>query len=133
MVQYIDAHGARYGIEPICAVLPIAPSTYYGHNARESDPGRLPPRLQRDALLQSEIERVWNENLQVYAARKIWLQLKREEVAVARCTVRRLMREVGLKGTVRGRRTKTTFSNVAEACPADRVNRQFHAPRPNAL
>ena len=133
MVQYIDAHKARYGVEPICAVLPIAPSTYYEHKAREADPGRLPPRLQRDGLLQPEIERVWNENLQVYGARKVWLQLKREGFAAARCTVRRLMRELGLKGAVRGRRTKTTFLNIAEACPADRVNRQFHAPRPNAL
>lgn len=134
MVRYIDAHKERYGVEPICTVRPITPSTYYEHKARESDPGRLSPRLQRDARLQPKIERVWNENLQVYGARKVWLQLKREGFAVARCTVvRRLMRELGLKGAVRGRRTKTTFLNVAAACPADRVNRHFHAPRPNAL
>ncbi len=133
MVRYLDAHKDCYGVEPICAVLPIAPSTYYEHKARELDARRLPPRLQRDALLKAEIERVWNENLRVYGARKAWLQLKREGFSVARCTVRRLMRDLGLKGAVRGRTTKTTFSNVAEVHPADRVNRQFKAPRPNAL
>ena len=133
MARNIDAHKGDYGVEPICAVLPIAPSTYYEHKARESDPSRLPPRTQGDAELKPEIERVWNENLQVYGARKVWLQLKREGFSVARCTVRRLMREMGLKGAVRGRTTKTTVSSAAEVCPLDRVNRNFRAPRPNAL
>jgi putative transposase len=133
MVRYVDDHKARYGVEPICAVLPIAPSTYYEYKAREADPNRLPPRRQRDEQLKPEIVRVWHENMEVYGARKVWKQLKREGFAVARCTVRRLMRELGLKGAVRGRTTKTTFPTVAELCPADRVNRQFQAPRPNAL
>jgi len=133
MVRYIDGHKARYGVEPICAVLPIAPSPYYEHKARELDPRRLPPRRQRDARLKPEVARVWHENQQVYGARKVWKQLNRERFAVARCTVRRLMAELGLKGVVRGRATRTTFPNVAEACPADRVNRQFQASRPNAL
>ena len=130
MVRYIDGHKARYGVEPICAVLPIAPSTYYEHKARESDPTRLPPRRQRDMRLKPEVSRVWHENQQVYGARKVWKQLNRERFAVARCTVRRLMGELGLRGAVRGREIRTTFTNVAEACPADRVNRQFQASRP---
>ena len=92
---YIDAHKDRFGVEPICAVLPIAPSTYYEQKARARDPSRLPPRAQRDAALKPEIERVWHENHDVYGARKVWLQLKREGIDVARCTVRRLMREPG--------------------------------------
>lgn len=133
MVGYIDAHRDTYGVEPICAVLPIAPSTYYEHKCRETDPRRLSARAQRDAVLKPEIERVWHENLRVYGARKVWLQLKREGFAVARCTVRRLMRALGLKGAVRGRTTSTTIPASAEACPLDRVNRDFQAPRPNAL
>ena len=133
MVGYIDAHRDIYGVEPICAVLPIAPSTYYEAKAREANPGRLSARAQRDAALKPEIERVWHENLRVYGVRKVWLQLKREGFAVARCTVRRLMRELGLKGAVRGRTTKTTLPATAEVCPLDRVNRDFKVPRPNAL
>ena len=133
MVGYIDAHREAYGVEPICAVLPIAPSTYYEHKAREADPSRLPPRVQRDAALKPEIKRVWDENWCVYGARKVWLQLKREGFSVARCTVRRLMRTLGLKGAVRGRKTTTTIPSSAEVCPLDRVNRDFEVPRPNAL
>lgn len=133
MVGYIDAHRDTYGVEPICAVLPIAPSTYYEHKSREADPSRLPARAQQDAVLKPEVERVWHENLRVYGARKVWLQLKREGFSVARCTVRRLMRELGLKGAVRGRTTKTTIPTTAEVCPLDRVNRDFKVPRPNAL
>ena len=132
-MRYIDGHKAMHGVEPICAVLPIAPSTYYEHKSREADPERLPPRLQRDLELKPEVARVWNENLQVYGARKVWRQLNREGHTVARCTVRRLMGELGLKGAVRGRTPKTTFANVADASPADRVKRQFQPPRPNAL
>jgi putative transposase len=133
MVRYIETHQSAYGVEPICAVLPIAPSTYYAHKARERAPGRRSDRARRDAQLKGQVERVWNENLKVYGARKVWLQLRREGFSVARCTVRRLMRELGLKGAVRGRTAKTTVAAAAEACPADRVNRQFKARRPNAL
>lgn len=93
----------------------------------------VPPRLQRDLEVKPEVARVWNENLQVYGARKVWRQPNREDDTVARCTVRRLMGELGLKGTVRGRAPKTTFANVADVSPADRLNRQFQSPRPNAL
>jgi len=133
MVSFIDGHRDEYGVEPIRAVLPIAPSTYYEHKAREADPSRLPRRAQRDLELKPEIERVWRENFEVYGVRKVWLQLNREGIEVARCTVKRLMREMGLTGAVRGRKTKTTVVNPALACPADRVNRNFQVRRPNAL
>ena len=130
---YIDAHKDRFGVEPICAVLPIAPSTYYEQKARARDPSRLPPRAQRDAALKPEIERVWHENHDVYGARKVWLQLKREGIDVARCTVRRLMRELGLRGAVRGRQFKTTLGDNDLPRPPDHVNRDFKVARPNAL
>jgi putative transposase len=133
MVSFIDDHRDAYGVEPICAVLPIAPSTYYEHKARARDPTRLPPRAQRDETLRGDIRRVWDENFQVYGVRKVWRQLKREDVSVARCTVARLMRDLGLRGVVRGRRFKTTIADAALDRPADRVKRDFKVSRPNAL
>ena len=133
MIDFIDQHRAIHGVEPICRVLPIAPSTYHAHTARRADPSKLPARLKRDAALKVEIRRVYEENFQVYGARKIWRQLGREGIAVARCTVARLMRTMGLQGVVRGKKVRTTISNAAAPCPLDRVNRQFMAPRPNAL
>ena len=133
MVTYIDGHKDRFGVEPICAVLPIAPSTYYERKAREREPSRLPPRVQRDAALKPDIERVWHENHDVYGARKVWLQLQREGLGVARCTVRRLMRDLGLRGAVRGRQFKTTLGNNDLPRPPDHVNRDFTVSRPNAL
>jgi len=134
MVAFIDDHREIYGVEPICRVLPIAPSTYYEQKARRADPSRLPHRLVREAELREEIERVWKENRSVYGARKVWLQLKREDFGAARCTVERLMRQMGLHGVVRGRRYKTT-TIVDEAAhrPADLVQRNFTADRPNQL
>ena len=131
--MFIDAHRAEYGVEPICRVLPIAPSTYRAHAARMADPSKLSGRATRDAGLRPEIQRVWDENFQVYGVRKVWRQLKREGIEVARCTVARLMSDMGLAGAVRGKPVKTTASNPAAPCPEDRVNREFHAPRPNAL
>jgi transposase InsO family protein len=133
MIAFIDDHRDAYGVEPICRVLPIAPSTYHAHDARRADPSRAPTRAQRDAVLCAQIRRVWEENFQVYGVRKVWRQLKREGIDVARCTVARLMRQMGLKGVVRGKPVKTTIGDRATPCPADRVNRQFQAPRPNAL
>src|SRR5262245_56665466 len=98
MVSFIDQHRAAYGVESICAQLPIAPSTYYEHKAREAKPELLPPRVRRDVEISDQIRRVYDENFQVYSARKIWRQLGRERVAVARCTVERLMRGLGLQG-----------------------------------
>jgi putative transposase len=133
MIAFIDGHRARHGVEPICRVLPIAPSTYHAHAARRVDPGKLPTRARRDITLKTEIRRVYEENFRVYGVRKIWRQLLREGIAVARCTVARLMRAMSLQGVVRGKTIRTTISNAAASCPLDRVNRQFKAPRPNAL
>ena len=133
MTAFIDDHRDVYGVEPICAVLPIAPSTYYEQKARQADPSRLSKRAQRDAALKVEIDRVWNENRQVYGARKVWRQLNREGFPVARCTVERLMRQMGLQGVVRGKKTRTTISDEAAARPADLVERDFTAVRPNQL
>lgn len=133
MMTFIDAHRDEYGVEPICAQLPIAPSTYYEHKAREIDPKRVPPRVKRDRELKVDIQRVWDENFQVYGVRKVWRQLNREDIAAARCTVERLMRDLGLRGAVRGRKFKTTIADATLGRPADRVNRVFAVPRPNAL
>ena len=108
MVRFIDEHRDAYGVEPICAQLPIAPSVYYELKARERDPERRPARAKRDDLLCSHIDRVWHEQQEVYGARKVWKQMKREGFTVARCTVARLMRHLGLRGTVRGRAFKVT-------------------------
>ena len=131
--MFIDEHREEYGVEPICRVLPIAPSTYRAHAARIADPSKRSDREKRDAKLRLEIQRVWDENYQVYGVRKVWRQMNRERIAVARCTVARLMSDMGLAGAVRGKPVKTTVSNPAAACPADKVNRQFHAPAPNRL
>ena len=133
MKAFIDEHREVYGVEPICRVLPIAPSTYYEHAARKADPDRRPARGRRDAELSQEIRRVFAANFGVYGVRKVWRQMKREGIAVARCTVARLMRQMGLQGVVRGKSIRTTVSDAAAPCPRDRVNRQFMAPRPNAL
>jgi putative transposase len=133
MVSFIDAHRAEYGVEPICTQLPIAPSTYYESKAREVDPARLPARARRDIALSGEIQRVYDENFLVYGAYKVWRQLNREQITVARCTVERLMRSLGLQGVVRGRSCRTTINDDAADRPADLVNRQFKATRPNQL
>ncbi|MBD3392076.1 MAG: IS3 family transposase, partial [Chitinivibrionales bacterium] len=133
MVAFIDCHKSRYGVESICRVLPIAPATYYVHRARHQDPDRRPARAKRDAELKADIRRVWKENHEVYGARKVWVQLKREGIAVARCTVARLMRAMELRGAVRGRKCFTTVSDSAIACPPDLVDRRFEAMRPNQL
>ncbi|RIX96850.1 IS3 family transposase [Aureimonas flava] len=133
MKAFIDAHRDAYGVEPICRVLPIAPSTYHKHAARQAAPSRLPARAKRDAVLKADVRRVFNENFGVYGVRKVWRQMKREGFAVARCTVSRLMRDMGLKGAVRGRSVRTTIADASARCPLDRVNRVFKAPRPNML
>jgi putative transposase len=133
MAAFIDDHRGDHGVEPICEQLPIAPSTYYEHKARALDPDRLSARAKRDAMLRGEIGRVWKENFCVYGARKVWHQLVREDVEVARCTVERLMREMGLEGAVRGRKFKTTVADDSAQRPADLVQREFVASRPNEL
>ena len=133
MTAFIDDHKYVYGVEPICSVLPIAPSTYYEQKACQADPSRLSDRARRDAALMVEIERVFNENRQVYGARKVWRQLNREGFPVARCTVERLMRQMGLQGVVRGKKVRTTVPDEAAARPTDLVERDFTASHPNQL
>lgn len=133
MIAFIDEHRDVYGVEPICRLLPIAPSTYYRHAGRRSDPQRWPARARRDAELKALIRMVWEENFGVYGVRKVWRQLLRDGVKVARCTVARLMKAMGLEGVRRGRRIRTTQRDDAVPCPLDRVKRQFQADRPDAL
>jgi len=125
MVSFIDEHREVYGVEPICAELPIAPSSYYEQKQREVDPGRCSARAKRDAELEVEVLRVYVENFCVYGARKIWRQLRREGFDVARCTVERLMRRLGIRGVVRGKGYKTTVPDFAAERPADLVERAF--------
>ena len=133
MIGFIDEHQDRYGSEPICGVLPIVPSTYYAHHAQRRDPQRRSQRAQRDAALRLEIERVWAANLKVYGARKVWSQLNREAIPVARCSVARLMQAMGTQGVRRGRRIVTTLPDEAMERPRDAVNRHFKARRPKRL
>ena len=133
MIAFIDDHRTSHGVEPICRELPIAPSTYHAEIARRVDPLSAPPRVRRDVALRGEVRRVWEANFGVYGVRKVWRQLGREGVSVARCTVARLMRQMGLQGIVRGRSVRTTISDKAAPCPLDRVNRNFKAPAPNRL
>jgi putative transposase len=133
MIAFIDDHRDTYGVEPICEVVPIAPSTYYDHLARRADLARLSARARRDATLRPEIQRVFDANFRVYGVRKVWRQLQREGFDLAHCTVGRLMRSMGLQGVIRGKPVKTTVQDKAVPCPLDRVNRQFSAPAPNML
>ena len=134
MVTFIDQYRDVYGVEPICAVLPIAPSTYFLRKAQQQDPEQLSARARRDDELRAAIRRVWNENDHAYGPRKVWKQLRREGTHVARCTVERLMREMGLRGVSRGRAwVITTRADEGAGRPADLVDRQFRATRPNQL
>jgi transposase InsO family protein len=133
MIAFVDDHRGSYGVEPICKVLPIAPSTYHDHLAKRADPAKLSARARRDIALEPEIARVFAENFRVYGVRKVWRQLRREGQEIARCTVERLMRRMGIQGVIRGKPVKTTISDKAAPCPLDHVNRRFHSSRPNAL
>lgn len=133
MVSYIDDHRDRFRVEPICDVLPIVPSTYYSHKTKQRDPERRSDRAKRDDFLKPEVQRVWDENFHDYGVRKVWLQLNREEIQVARCTVARLMKDLEIQGIRRGKKTFTTITDSALARPRNAVNRYFAANRPNAL
>lgn len=133
MMSFVDEHRGAHGVEPICKALQIAPSGYWKHAARQRTPALRSARARRDDALTPQIERVWQANMQVYGADKVWKQLRREELAVARCTVERLMRRLGLRGVVRGKVVRTTISDPKAPCPLDKVNRQFKADRPNQL
>ena len=133
MNAFIDEHRARLGVEPICTALQVAPSAYRRHAARLREPALLPARARRDAQLLPQVQRVFDANLRVYGADKVWRQLLREDVTVARCTVERLMRRLGLQGARRGKGVRTTVPDAKAARPLDRVNRHFKAERPNQL
>jgi transposase InsO family protein len=133
MVSFIDEHRNKYGVEPICQQLQIAPLTFYDHQAKREDPDKRSARSKRDEALCVDVQRVFDENLQVYGAHKVWRQMNREDIRVARCTVERLMKRLGLEGTRRGRRCRTTIPDADLARPADLVQRQFVAERPNQL
>jgi transposase InsO family protein len=133
MYTFIDQERVHYGVEPICRVLAIAPSGYYVHRARQADPSRRPVRAQRDDTLRAAVRRVWEQHRRVYGVRKVWRQLRREGVGVARCIVARLMAAEGLVGVVRGRRVRTTVAEPAADQPLDLVQRQFTAACPNQL
>ncbi len=129
MIDFIDEHKMRWGVQPICRVLPIAPATYYAAKKRPPSQRRL-----QDEYLKAQIERVWKANFKVYGADKIWVALNREGIKVARCTVERLMRELGIRGATRGRKVFTTIpAGDGTERPADLVQRDFNAPAPNRL
>lgn len=133
MIAFIEEHRDDIGVEPICRHLPIAPSTFYDHMAKRANPHLLSARAKRDMTLKPEIERVWEQNYKVYGVRKVWHQLRREGFDVARCTVARLMTDLGLEGVIRGKKARTTIPDKSQPCPLDKVNRQFKAPAPNML
>lgn len=130
---FIDGQRKVLGVEPICTELEIAPSTYYAYKARAADPEKRSAREKRDEQLRVQIQRVWDDNFQVYGARKVWQELKREGQKVARCTVERLMHLMGLAGAVRGKKTRTTIAVASDPRPTDLVKRNFTATRPNQL
>ncbi len=130
---FVDRHRQQFGVESICRVLQIALSAYWRHAARQRNQALCSRRAQRDASLVPQVQRIWQANFQVYGADKVWRQLNREGVAVARCTVERLMRQEGLQGVRRGKAVRTTIPDPKAPCPLDRVNRQFLAERPNQL
>lgn len=133
MYAFVDQYRHTHGVEPICTALQVAPSAYRRHAARRKDASLLSNRAQRDLELSAKIDQVWRANFQVYGADKIWKQMNREAVLVARCTVERLMRRLGIQGAVRGKVMRTTVSDPKAPCPLDRVNRNFKAQRPDQL
>jgi transposase InsO family protein len=133
MVAFIDDHREDQGVESICKALPIAPSTYYEQKSKQTNPEKRSTRQKCDANLQEAIRRVWDSNFSVYGARKVWHQLRREGYEVARCTVERLMRQMGIHGVVRGKKKRTTIASDKDIRPLDLVRREFHADRPNQL
>ncbi len=133
MIAFIEEHRDDIGVEPICRHLPIAPSTFHDHMAKRANPNLLSDRAKRDKVLRPEIERVWEQNYKVYGVRKVWHQMRREGFDVARCTVARLMKDLGLEGVIRGKKARTTIPDKAQPCPLDKVNRQFRAPAPDML
>jgi transposase InsO family protein len=131
--QFIDQHRQAYGVKSICKVPQVAPSGYWRYPVQRCNPALRSSRAKSDEVLTSQIERVWQANMHVHGAEKVWRQLRRESTEVARCTVERLMRRAGLRGVMLGKVVKTTIGNAAAPCPLDQVHRQFKAQRPNQL
>ncbi len=132
-VAFIDDYRQGLGVEPVCRALRIAPSTYYEHRSQIRNPERRSRRVKRDEYLRPLIQKIWDENFKVYGSRKVWVELKRQGQAVARCTVERLMRLRGLQGAVRGKTKRTTIPSDTDPRPLDLVQRNFTATRPNQL
>ena len=133
MIASTDDHRAPYGVGPACEALRTAPSARHAHAARRGDPGGASPRRRRDAFLRAEVRRVHGADFGVHGAREVRRQPGREGVAAARCAAERPMRDMGLRGVVRGKEVRTTLASPARPCPADRVDRRFRAPRPDAF
>ena len=133
VMSFIDSHREELGIEPICRELAIAPSSYDEHATRLAEPGKRSARARRDDKIKEQIKRVHDDSSGLYGTRKVWRQMRREGIEVAKCTVERLMRTMGLAGVRRGKTTITTVSNPKAPCPLDKVNREFRVSRPNAL
>ena len=133
MMDFIEESREEFGVEPICKALQFAPSTYYDRRAIVRDPERASRRAKSDAAMSLRIDGAWEDNRKLYGARKIWHVLRRDGQDVARCTVERLMRALGIRGVVRGKRVVTTNPDTSLLCPDDKVNRIFKADRPNKL
>ena len=133
MIAFIDDHRDAYGVEPICRVLPIAPSTYYEHVAQRQDPSRLSARAREDLILKPEIARVFAESFAVYGVRKVWRQMMREGFVIARCTVERLMRTHGIEGCHNAKTQRTTTPGRDPVAADDLVRRDFSATRPDEI
>jgi putative transposase len=131
--SFVDQHRERFGVEPLCKALQCAPSAYRRHAARQRDPSLRSERAKRDERLSEQVSQLWRVNHSVYGADKVWQQMKREHIEVARCTVERLMQRLGIQGIRRGKTQRTTRPDPKQPCPLDRVNRQFVAERPNQL
>ena len=133
MTAFIEESRESFGVEPICKALQFAPSTYYDRRAIARDPDRASARAKSDAAMSLKIDEAWEDNRKLYGARKIWHVLRRDGEDVARCTVERLMRSLGIRGVVRGKKVITTLPDASQPCPDDKVNRLFTADRPNKL
>jgi putative transposase len=133
MTAFIEESRKSFGVEPICKALQFAPSTYYDQRAIARDPDRASARAKSDAAMSLKIDEAWEDNRKLYGARKIWHVLRRDGEDVARCTVERLMRSLGIRGVVRGKKVITTQPDTSQPCPDDKVNRLFTADRPNKL
>jgi transposase InsO family protein len=133
MMDFIEESREAHGVEPICRALQFAPSTYYDRRAIMLDPDRASARAKSDAAMSVKIDAAWDANRKLYGARKIWHVLRRQGEDVARCTVERLMRRLGIRGVVRGKKVITTNPDTSLPCPDDKVNRLFMADRPNKL